>query len=150
MYVDNNTGYEYQCELCKNQVNKEIILKCEICGRKLCNNCDKAGICLDHYNFLSDEGKKEYNKYMAKFNKYDNKFFIFYGMLVIIFALLLLSLILLAAIGSLSGIVIVSIILGTLCFLSIVVYIYLNKKMKLFKVEKFRIYKEYCTNLDEK
>jgi len=150
LYSDFDEGYQYQCELCKKEVNKSAILKCDICGRQLCDKCDKEGICLDHYNSLSYAGKKEYDKYLKKFKEIDNKFNNFYLLLFCLFCIFILIALISGFIYNLFIIAIVF----SICYILILILIFVtgflqNKKLKLFKVERLKIYQAYSNNLND-
>ncbi|MBN1800705.1 MAG: hypothetical protein JW891_04320 [Candidatus Lokiarchaeota archaeon] len=71
----NNMLFNYQstchheCESCHGKERSTIIYECEICRKKVCNDCYHLGLCQDHYNGLSKENKATLDGLKKEFRK---------------------------------------------------------------------------------
>ncbi|MFX1391825.1 MAG: hypothetical protein ACFE9Z_17305 [Promethearchaeota archaeon] len=64
-----DTVYIYECKICKRELQYSGIIKCDICKINLCIECNKEGLCPDHFNELSPEDQSILIQISQQYNK---------------------------------------------------------------------------------
>ncbi len=148
----------YTCEICKKEVRGNGLLRCIVCNKKLCEECNHDGFCTNNFQEISQKGRELIEDVINKKNEQLSQVKIeYYISIVLIFILFMIIL----GIGMYSMIMFYNyytfLELIPLWIIFFVLFCYIiNKSSKKeteiveqSKTERFSIYHKYRIPFDE-